>query len=63
LSGAELTADKNAPVNHAPTPILLVLTLPSIVLTESSARLAALTRVHFPPAQIPLFVTQHAFLI
>jgi hypothetical protein len=63
LSGAELAADKNASANHVPMLLPLILVLPSIDLTKSSARLAALTRVHSPPAQVPFFVTQHAFLI
>jgi len=63
LSGAELTADKDASASHVPMLLPVVFTLPSIVLTESSIRLAALTRVHAPPPHVPIFLSIRTLLI
>jgi hypothetical protein len=63
LSGAELTGGKDASVSDVPMLLPVVLSLPSIDLAQSSARLAALAWVHAPPAHVPIFLSKRTLLI
>ena len=63
LSGAGLTADKDASVSDVPMLLPVVFTLPSIDLAQSVARLADLTRVHAPPPHVPIFLSLRTLLI